>query len=288
MRVFIVGAGLMGQGIAIDVARKNDVVLYDVNKQALKNAEKMVGEMTDRAEIEGNISFTHDIEDVKSCDLVIEAVFENLDVKADVLRRIEGLTDAPMCSNTSVICVDDIAERLEYRERFLGVHWMNPPHVMPLVEIVLSKYTNEKIAKFVKSFLKELGKEVVFCRNQSLVNRFNAAVLTEASRMVSEGVGFEDIDKVWKCHLGILYTLFGPLGNIDYIGLDVVYYASLYLYQRFGDEKFRPSDWLAEKVNNGELGVKTGKGIYKYPDFETAYLERVEKVEKLLRFLGLK
>jgi 3-hydroxyacyl-CoA dehydrogenase len=121
--------------------------------------------------------------------------------------------------------------------------------------------------------------------NQSIVNRFNAAVLSEASKMIEEGVRVEDIDKVWRFHLGILYTLFGPMGNVDYIGLDVVYYASLYLYQRFRDEKFKPSHWLLEKVDKGELGVKTGKGIYEYQDIERAYVERVERIEKMLKFL---
>jgi len=228
------------------------------------------------------------MEEVKTCDLVIEAVVESLEVKAEVLKKFEKLTKAPLCSNTSVICVNDIAERLDERERFLGVHWMNPPYVMPLVEVVLSKYTDQKVARFVDDLLKDLGKEVVFCRNQSIVNRFNAAVLSEASKMIEEGVRVEDIDRVWKSHLGILYTLFGPMGNVDYIGLDVVYYASLYLYQRFRDEKFKPSQWLLEKVDKGELGVKTGRGIYEYKDIERAYVERVERVEKMLKFLGLK
>ncbi|WP_290595762.1 MULTISPECIES: 3-hydroxyacyl-CoA dehydrogenase family protein [unclassified Archaeoglobus] len=285
MKIFIAGAGLMGQGIALDVARKNDVVLYDVSEQALENAKKVIGEMAKRVKIEGEISFTQNMEEARTCDLVIEAVVESLEVKTEVLKKIEKLTNAPLCSNTSVICVNDIAERLDERERFLGVHWMNPPYVMPLVEVVLSKYTDQKVASFVDNLLKDLGKEVVFCMNQSIVNRFNAAVLSEASKMIEEGVRVEDIDKVWRFHLGILYTLFGPMGNVDYIGLDVVYYASLYLYQRFRDEKFKPSHWLLEKVDKGELGVKTGKGIYEYQDIERAYVERVERIEKMLKFL---
>lgn len=228
------------------------------------------------------------IEDVTDCDLVVEAVVESLDVKTELLRKLEKLTDSPLCSNTSVICIDDIAERIDSKERFLGVHWMNPPYVMPLVEIILSRYTSTETARTVETFLKNLRKETVICRNQSLVNRFNAAVLSEASKMIDEGISFRDVDKVWKTHLGILYSLFGPLGNIDYIGLDVVYSASLYLFQRFADDKFKPSEWLTKKVESGELGVKTGKGIYEYGDFESTYIERVEKVEKLLKFLGLR
>ncbi len=291
MRVFIAGAGLMGQGIAVDLAKRYDVILYDVSEQAIERARDMVGKLAEGYELEGKVDFTMEIGDAKSCDLIIESVFENLDVKVEVLSKLERITSPkspPLCSNTSVICVDDIAERLDSRERFMGVHWMNPPHVMPLVEIILSQYTKEENADFVEDILKEIGKETVMCRNQSLVNRFNAAVLAEASKMIEEGVDHRHIDRVWKAHLGLLYTLFGPLGNLDYIGLDVVYSASLYLHQRFQDEKYRPPAWLKEKIDRGELGVKTGRGIYSYTDFESAYVDRVRSIESLLKFLGLK
>ncbi len=280
MRVFVAGAGMMGRGIAIAIAAKHEVVLQDVSEKALDAAREQIPE-----NLLSRIEFTTSIEKVRGCDVVMEAVFEDLNTKVEVLKEIEKLTDAPLCSNTSVISVDDIAVKLHNPSRFLGVHWMNPPHVMPLVEIVVSGYTDSKTISFIKDFLRGLGKEVVVCRGQSLVNRFNAAVLSEASRMMEEGVKVEDIDRVWKHHLGLLYTLFGPLGNLDYIGLDVAYYASLYLYSRFGDEKFKPPVWLQEKIKRGEVGVKAGKGIYEYgPD---AYEERVERLRRLLEFLGL-
>ncbi len=291
MRIFIAGAGLMGQEIAVDLAKKYDVILYDISEQAIERARNMVGKLAEGYELEGKVDFTVEIGNAKNCDLVVESVFENLDVKVEVLSKLEKVTFStfpPLCSNTSVICVDDIAERLDSRERFMGVHWMNPPHVMPLVEIILSKYTKEETAGFVEDILKEIGKETVICRNQSLVNRFNAAVLAEASKMIEEGVDYRHIDRVWRTHLGLLYTLFGPLGNLDYIGLDVVYSASLYLHQRFRDEKYRPPAWLKEKIDRGELGVKTGRGIYTYTDFERAYLDRVKRIESLLKFLGLR
>lgn len=259
MRVFVAGAGLMGSGIAMDIAKGHDVILYDISDQALKNAEKQISQIS---EIKNRVRYTQNIEDVKDCDLAIEAVFENIDIKSELLAKIEKIADKPIpiCSNTSVICIDDIAERIAEKDRFLGLHWMNPPHVMPLVEIILSKYTSKQVVEFVKRFLEGVGKEVVICRNQSIVNRFNAAVLSEASKMVEEGVMVEDIDRVWKHHLGILYSLFGPLGNMDYIGLDVVYSASLYLYQRFRDEKFKPPEWLVERIDVGELGGKNREG----------------------------
>lgn len=281
MRVFVVGAGVMGRGIAIAIASKHKVFLHDVSEKALESAKEQIpNQLLDR------IEFTTSLRKVKDCEIVMEAVFEDLNTKAEVLREIERITTAPLCSNTSVISIDDIAEKLDDPSRFLGVHWMNPPYIMPLVEIVISKYTNGKIVSFVESFLKSLGKEVVVCRGQSLVNRFNAAVLTEASRMIEEGIGAEDVDKLWRHHLGLLYTLFGPLGNLDYIGLDVVYYASLYLFNRFKDEKFKPPGWLEEKIKRGEFGVKVRKGIYEYGP--NAYEERVERLKKLLDFLGVR
>ncbi|WP_202318546.1 3-hydroxyacyl-CoA dehydrogenase family protein [Archaeoglobus neptunius] len=288
MRAFVAGAGLMGQGIAVDLARRYDVLVYDISEQALENARKIITGIAEKAEVKGKIEFTTSLEDVKGCDVVVESVFENLEVKVELLRKIEKLTESPICSNTSVIVIDDIAERLESKERFLGVHWMNPPHIMPLVEIILSSYTDNETVRFVDGMLRNMGKKVVYCRNRSLVNRFNAAVLSESSRMIEEGVSFEDIDSVWKYHLGILYTLFGPLGNLDHIGLDVVHFASQYLYERYGDEKYRPSNWLLEKVQKGELGVKTGRGIYQYRDFESAYEERIKRILALMGCLDLK
>jgi len=280
MKVMVVGAGLMGRGIAMAIAERHNVILQDVSEKALEAAREQIPD-----ELLRRMEFTTSLEKARDCDIVMEAVFEDLNTKVEVLREVEKLTKATLCSNTSVISVDDIAEKLENPSRFMGVHWMNPPHVMPLVEIVISKYTDSEEISFVESFLKELGKEVVVCRSQSLVNRFNAAVLSEASKMIEEGVEAEEIDRVWKHHLGLLYTLFGPLGNLDYIGLDVAYYASLYLYKRFGDEKFKPPEWLQEKIQKGEVGVKAGKGIYEYGP--KAYEERVEKLRRLLEFLGL-
>ena len=296
MRVFIAGSGLMGQGIAVDFAKGGcEVVLYDISLDAIERAKKMIDETLKNLGIdetaEAKISYTQNIEDVRNSDIVVEAVYEDLEIKSSVLKDIEGfVADAtPICSNTSVIHIDDLAERVKRKGRFLGLHWMNPPYIMPLVEIVTSKHTSSSVVAEIKDFLeKRLGKKVITCKNQSLVNRFNAAVLGEATRMIAEGVRVEDIDAVWKYHLAILYTLFGPLGNLDYIGLDVVFAASQYLHLKYGDEKFRPPEWLAEKVRAGEVGIKSSKGIYEYNrNPEEMYLERVEGLKRFLRFLGL-
>jgi 3-hydroxyacyl-CoA dehydrogenase len=166
---------------------------------------------------------------------------------------------------------------------------MNPPFVLPLVEIVKGPSTSEEIVKTVKIFLEEqCGKRTVICKDTPgfLVNRMMAAVLVEASKMIAEGLGtFEDIDRAWKEHLGVIFLEFGPFGNIDHIGLDVVNLAANYLAFTLEDERYRPPEWLLEKVNNGDLGTKSGKGIYDYggKSAEDMRLERVEKLLKLLQ-----
>ena len=291
MRVFIAGSGLMGCGIAVAIAMKYNVVLYDISREAIERATKMVLEVSAQLGVEvEKIDYTQDFGEASKADIFIEAVPESVAIKVPVLQKAEKVLgkDAIICSNTSVISINDLAKHVEAKDRFVGLHWMNPPYVLPLVEIVKSEYTSDAIIEKLRKFLASLGKRVIVCKDQSLVNRFNAAVLKEAAEIVKEGVSFKDVDDVWKYHLGILYLLFGPFGNIDYIGLDVVLAASKYLYERFGDEKFKPPEWLERKVSSGELGVKTGRGVYSYSkSFEEAYLERVRKIRELLKFLGV-
>jgi 3-hydroxyacyl-CoA dehydrogenase len=302
-RVFITGGGLMGQGIAIEMARGGcDVTIYDVSEKALKNARKMIQTTLEELEKLGiakdisatlnRIDYRQNLDDLANSDLVLEAVTEELSVKASVLQELERYVgdDIPICSNTSVICINDLARYLTVKERFLGLHWMNPPYIMPLVEIVRSDFTSDSIISSIKDLLEtRLSKKTIVCRNQSIVNRFNAAVLAEATRIIRDDeLSFEDIDNVWKYHLGILYTLFGPMGNLDYIGLETVLAASMYLYERFKEEKFKPSEWLLEKVRRGEVGIKASKGIYEYNrSFEEMYLSRVISILELLKFLKL-
>ncbi|WP_456478453.1 3-hydroxyacyl-CoA dehydrogenase family protein [Geoglobus ahangari] len=296
MRALVVGAGLMGQGIAVEVSKGvEEVVLCDVSEDALERARRGIElslktlekhGMADRSVL-NRIMFTTRIGDGDAADIAFEAVPEDVELKGRVLREIEAVVgeNAPVCTNTSIIRVSDLAGFLERKERFLGVHWMNPPHVMPLVEVVTSRYTDEGVAGRVAEFLRGIGKRVVVCREQSAVNRFSAAVLAEAERMMeSDGMSFEEIDTVWRYHLGILYTLFGPLGNLDYVGLDTILLVSKYLSST--GERVAIPDWLVEKVKRGELGIKTGRGIYSYDrDHSEMLVERIEKILGMLRFL---
>ncbi len=296
--VLIAGSGLMGQGIAIEMARGGcSVTLYDISQQALRDARSTLETtlavmeehgMADRALL-NRISFTNALEE-RNYDLVIEAVTEDVEVKKSVFQQLEAIAghDTPICTNTSLMRVDELSSFISVKSRFLGLHWMNPPYVMPLVEIIKTEHTDEDIVRSLKGFLQEkLGKIVVVCLNQSMVNRFSAAVLAEASRIMEDSrVDFQDIDTVWRHHLGVLYTLFGPFGNLDYIGLDTVLLASRYLHQLHGDERLKPPGWLIEKVERGELGIKTSKGVYQYSKpFQELLMERFVRIRKFLQLL---
>jgi len=294
VRALVVGAGLMGRGIAIEVSRRAETVtLLDVDEGALRSAKRWIEASIKTLESHGlaeesmidRIEFTNSMEQCRNADIVFEAVPEDVSLKGRVLGDIERAVgeSVPICTNTSVIRLGELARFLERRSRFLGVHWMNPPFVMPLVEVVVTDGTDRGVVDFVRSFLEEVGKTVVVCRELSVVNRFNAAVLSEALRiMESDGMSHEDIDVVWRYHLAVLYLLFGPFGNLDYIGLDTVMLA----FRHLVSGEAEPPEWLAEKVRRGELGVKTGSGIYRYEGApEEVYSMRAEKILRLFEFL---
>lgn len=304
-RTAVIGAGLMGRGIAQVFARAGcQVSLYDVDEKALGRAldlirsdlslltrhgvigEKMIPPVLSRIITRKGLE-----ESVAEADLVVEAVPERVDLKQEVFSRVEACCPehAILATTTSVIRVGDIASACQRPERVVGTHWMNPPFVLPLVEIVRGPATSKKVVETVRSFLEEkCGKRTVTCGDTPgfLVNRMAAAVLAEAAKLVEEGAtSFEDIDRAWKEHLGFVLLLFGPFGNLDYIGLDVVYMAAKYLAWALKDERYTPPSWFEGKVSRGELGVKAGKGIYDYSGRSPEDLWQ-ERVEKLLDILG--
>jgi 3-hydroxyacyl-CoA dehydrogenase len=203
-------------------------------KEILKRLWKEEILVEDPSEIMSRIHFIKDLKDAVSDSYIIfESVPEKLDIKKEIFRKIGGFNDeAILASNTSVIKISDISEGLESRDRIIGVHWMNPPYILPLVEVAPSKYTKEEVTSKTIEYLENiLGKTVVKVPDISgyIVNRFNAAIASEAVKLLDEGISIEEVDKVWKYHLGIIYMLYGPFRNMDYIGLDTVYMAGIYL-----------------------------------------------------------
>ncbi len=291
----------MGHGIAQVFAQAGcDVILTDMNREILDAARSHIEanlkflagyqlvEENDIPSIISKITFmTNDDAIPENVELIIEAVPEDLELKQKVLTTAETqCQDTTILSTTtSVIQVSDIGEPLINPERFIGMHWMNPPHVLPLVEIIPGPSTSKEIVTQTISFLEDqCGKKTVVCGDAPgfIVNRLAAAVLVEAAKMIEEDVAtFEDIDRAWKEHMGYILLKFGPFGNIDHIGLDVVTMAANYLAFVLEDERYRPPSWLQEKVNSGELGTKSGKGVYDYSD-KTPEELRIERIQKLL------
>ena len=299
----VFGAGAMGQGIAQVFAHAGcDVTVIDISADALKSVHpnieanlKLLSEynLCRKADISQILDRIHTATELPSdsgFDFVIEAVPEDLDLKQKVLSSVENQMqkDAILATTTSVIQISDIVSGLQKPEQFVGTHWMNPPYVLPLVEIIPGQETNNDVVASTKSFLEDkCGKKTVTCGDAPgfLINRMAAAVLVEAAKMVEQGIAtFEDIDRAWKEHMGYIFLQFGPFGNIDHIGLDVITMAANYLAFVLDDERFRPPSWLQEKVTAGELGTKTGKGIYDYSG-RTPDDMRMERVRKLLELL---
>lgn len=300
----IIGSGIMGSGIAITCALAGHrVYLNDISEEILNKSKSYITHILeylhnikwisiDPNEVLDNILFSLDVNNVVSnSKFVFEAATEKLDVKKKIFMQLKKYisNETILASNTSVIKIENISEDIDIRDRIIGVHWMNPPFILPLVELVHSQHTSEKVIRETRIFLeKELGKIVIESPDIPgfIVNRFAAAISSEAVRLVDEGVSIEDIDKVWKDHLGILYMLFGPFGNLDQIGLDTVYLAGLYLSQSLERNIMYIPRWFEEMVMRGEYGVKTGKGFYRYKeDPDKLYLKRIKKLSEVLRWL---
>jgi 3-hydroxybutyryl-CoA dehydrogenase len=304
-KTHVIGAGAMGHGIAQVFAQSGcDVVISDINEEILKTAKEHI-ETNLRFLVQYSEVVKSEIPDILSrvttilssddttydADFIIEAVPEDLDLKQNVLGVAEKASspETILATTTSVIQVGDIGATLERPEQFVGVHWMNPPYALPLVEIIPGPKTKDEVVKSVKSFLEETcRKRTVTCGDAPgfLVNRMAAAVLVEAAKMIEEGVAsFEDIDRAWKEHMGYIFLQFGPFGNIDHIGLDTITMAANYLAFVLEDDRFRPPAWLQQKVNAGDLGTKSGKGIYDYSGRSPEDL-RIERIQRLLELIN--
>jgi 3-hydroxyacyl-CoA dehydrogenase len=298
----VVGAGVMGSGIAITMASKNiRVHLNDLSEDILKNSEKQILDLlrylegkkliADAKKIEENVVYESDLNKaIENADIIFEAIIEEPTAKKDLFSKLteRAKEDAILTSNTSVIRIAEIASDLKRKEKIVGVHWMNPPYLAPLVELTPSEWTDKGIVDKARNFLENvIGKKVVLSPDIPgfIVNRFHAAVTSEAIRLMDEGVSIEDIDDVWRYHLGILYGLFGPLRNADYIGLDTTYLAGMYLSQKLGRDLVYVPEWFLKKLSSNEIGVKSKKGFYNYGDEGSSswYARRTEMIMEELK-----
>lgn len=278
-KIFVVGAGQMGNGIAqVSAQAGYDTVLHDINmdlvnrgmavidKNLSRNVEK--GKMTedDKAAILGRIKPSVNLEDASDSDLVIEAIIENFEIKKKVFEQLDKITppETILASNTSSLPITQLAATTSRPEKFIGMHFMNPVPVMKLVEIIRGLATTDEVYNIIEDVSKKMGKVPVWCKDVPgfVSNRVLQVMINEALWELYEGVApAENIDNIMK--LGMNHPM-GPCALADLIGLDTVLAILNVMYEGYGDPKYRPSPLLKQYVQAGWLGRKTGKGIYDY------------------------
>jgi 3-hydroxybutyryl-CoA dehydrogenase len=284
--VAVIGAGTMGTGIAQTIATAGyRVYLTDAEPRALKSVPKKIennfnwmlenGIITkDKTKMAiSNLAITNDRKTaLGDADFVIEAVFENPDIKRRVFREADDICKraAIFATNTSSISLKEIASATKRAPKCIGMHWWNPPHLMPLVEIVKGDKTSPGTIKIAKKLCASVGKSSIVCRDSPglLGVRMQAALVVEALRILEEGLASpEEIDEAARLTLGLRLPVIGPLRLVDLGGLDVFLGAYNYLGRKLGS-RFSPPEILGELVEKGNLGVKARKGFYEYSQNE--------------------
>ncbi len=278
MKIAVIGAGLMGAGIAQTCAQAGyEVTNIDVFKPAVDkakaNIEKLFakkiakGKMTEeeKKEIVSRIVYSSRMEDVKGAEIIVEAVPEKIDLKKSVFEQLDEAadTEAILVSNTSGLSISEIAAATKRPHKVMGVHFFYPAPVMKLAELIRGIATDEDTYNKVKEFALSLGKTVVDAPEYPgfIVNRILVPMQNEAAFMVMEGCKPEDVDNAMK--LGANHPM-GPLELTDFVGVDVMLATMTGLYNGFHDSKYRPCPLLETMVKAGHLGRKSGQGFYKY------------------------
>jgi 3-hydroxybutyryl-CoA dehydrogenase len=282
-RIMVVGSGLMGSGIAqVAIQAGYDVLLNDTTEALAKRGEATLsnnldrqvkkGKMSeaDKAALMSKISLSMSLDDAAAADFVVEAVFENLEVKRGIFQKLDKVCrpEVIFATNTSSLSITKLAAVVSRPDKFIGMHFFSPVPVMSLVEIIRSLKTSEDTIAETEAIVTKMGKESVRVKDVPgfLVNRINSALRAEAYNCLAEGVAsIEDIDKALK--LALRHPM-GPFEVADFVGLDVGIAVARSLYEGYKDVKWRPSMLLEQLVVSGDLGQKTGKGWYDYTSGE--------------------
>jgi 3-hydroxybutyryl-CoA dehydrogenase len=287
-KVGVVGCGLMGHGIAQICAQAGwDVVVRELDPGALDKGiariEKQLGRAVEKGKLEqadadairGRIAPTLDYSDLADCDLVIEAITEDLDQKLDMWRELDSIVkdDAYFATNTSSLPVADQARATSRAGRFLGLHFFNPPQVMPLLEVVRGQDTSDDANELGFELGDELGKTTVAAGDNRgfIVNRLLVPYMLDAIRAHEQGVGsIEDIDTGMKA--GASHPM-GPLTLADFVGLDTLASIATVMHEAYGEERFAAPPTLQKLVAAGHFGRKSGRGFYDYSGDEPVAVE---------------
>jgi 3-hydroxybutyryl-CoA dehydrogenase len=277
----VLGAGSMGNGIAQVAAQAGyQVIMRDIEDRFVENGLKAIdkflaksvekGKMAEdqKKAIFGRIKGTTKMEDLKGVDFVIEAVFEDLNLKREVFKALDGVTrpDVLLTTNTSSMSVTEIAMATKRPDKVAGMHFFNPAPLMKLVEVIRAFHTSDEAVRVVMDMAKRMGKEPVEVKKDTpgfIVNRLMIPHLVEAIEMVEQGVAsMEDIDKAVK--LGLNYPM-GPFELMDLTGIDICHHVADYLYRELPKEsKWSIPTLLKSMIRAGKLGRKTSGGWYKY------------------------
>ncbi|MEK6277623.1 MAG: 3-hydroxyacyl-CoA dehydrogenase family protein [Actinomycetota bacterium] len=278
-RVGVLGCGLMGHGISQICAQAGwDVVVREVSQDKLDagmgKIEKQLGRAVEKGKLEqgdadairGRIQGTLDYADLADCDLVIEAITENLDRKLEMWSELDGIVkdDAYFASNTSSLPVSDQADVTGRPERFLGLHFFNPPQVMALLEVVRAEETGDEAMKLGFEVGEKLGKTTVDAKDNRgfIVNRLLVPYMLDGIVALEQGVGsIEDIDTAVVAGTG---NPMGPLTLSDFVGLDTLVSIAAIMHDAYGEERFAAPQTLKKLVDAGHYGRKSGRGFYDY------------------------
>jgi len=280
-KVGVVGCGLMGSGIAqVCAAAGFPTTVCEVSAELVdkglkgieKNLNRLVekGTITEAAkgETRGRLKGTTALDDLKSCDLIVEAIIEQLPAKRELFGSLDTICPPAtiFASNTSSLTITEIATATKRPQRFVGLHFFNPVPVMKLVEVVRTIATDDAVYEEMVAFGAKLGKAAVRAKDSTgfIVNRLLVPYLLDAIRALEEGVGsIEDIDNSMK--LGCGYPM-GPLTLLDFVGLDTTYYISQIMFDEFKEKRFAAPPLLKRMVLAGWNGRKSGRGFYDYAD----------------------
>lgn len=278
-KVGVLGCGLMGAGVAEVAAKAGyDTVVREVSEELVqkglgrikgsmdKAVEKGKLDASARDQAAGRLSGVVGLEDLADCDVIVEAIIENLDEKRKTFGILDGVVKegAIFASNTSSLTITQIAMSTKRPEAFVGLHFFNPVPVMKLVEVVRTLLTSDATFERAFEFARSLGKEPIACRDNSgfIVNRLLVPYLLDAIRALEEGVGtVEDIDKGMQ--LGCGYPM-GPFTLLDFVGLDTTYYIANIMFEEYREKRFAPPPLLKQMVLAGRFGKKSGRGFYDY------------------------
>jgi 3-hydroxybutyryl-CoA dehydrogenase len=277
--VGVLGCGLMGAGIAqVCAASGYKTIVREVDQgvldKGLGRLRKFLNDGVEKGKVPpetrdqtlANLSGTTSFADLSKCDLIVEAIIENVEAKSGSYSALDAVVSdhTIFCSNTSSLCITELAAKTKRPDRFAGLHFFNPVPIMKLVEVIRSLTTSDETYRTVFSFAQSLGKDPITAPDKPgfIVNRLLVPYLLDAIRSFEHGLGtVEDIDKGMK--LGTGYPM-GPFTLLDFVGLDTTYYIANIMFEEYREPAYAPPPLLKRMVLAGRLGKKSGQGFYKY------------------------